>query len=500
MNSKKAAGRISSAVTMPDEVELKLALSPQNADVLESADLMAGTPRKTRQRSIYFDTSDHRLLQAGLSLRIRRSGRKRVQTIKAGGAPAAGLFARPEWERAVADDTPVIDDTTPIPAFLGDLGSGLAPVFTVNVERRAWDINEGGAVIELVLDRGEVVAGDRRSTFCEAELELKSGEPAALFALAHKLDAATPVRLGIQTKAGRGYALLAPVVTAFKAEPVLLNHDVTAARAFQHVVRAGLRQFRLNEDLVRSGHAPEALHQARVALRRLRSAFSIFKALLNDGVGMGLRDELRWLATELGEARSIDALLERAPSGAIRDHLETARQTAYARVDATLDSPRVREMMLDLTQWSMSGAWLAAATAADVRDASARVFAGAALDRLRRKVKKHGRNLAEADDPARHEVRKDAKQLHYAAEFFAALFDRKQERRRYRHFIAALEGLQDELGNLNDLVTAPAILTGLGIGDPPGAMALLFPGNKTKLLDAAGDAHAMLIDAARFWR
>jgi CHAD domain-containing protein len=128
------------------------------------------------------------------------------------------------------------------------------------------------------------------------------------------------------------------------------------------------------------------------------------------------------------------------------------------------------------------------------------VFAGAALDRLRRKVKKHGRNLAEADDPARHEVRKDAKQLHYAAEFFAALFDRKQERRRYRHFIAALEGLQDELGNLNDLVTAPAILTGLGIGDPPGAMALLFPGNKTKLLDAAGDAHAMLIDAARFWR
>lgn len=498
MNSKKAAGRISSAVTMPDEVELKLALSPQNADVLESASLMAGTPRKTRQRSIYFDTSDHRLLQAGLSLRIRRSGRKRVQTIKAGGAPAAGLFARPEWERAVADDTPVIDDTTPIPALLGDLGSGLAPVFTVNVERRAWDINEGGAVIELVLDRGEVMAGDRRSPLCEAELELKSGDPVALFALARKLDAAAPVRLGILTKAERGYALLAPIATAFKAEPVLLNHDMTAAQAFQHIVRACLRQFRLNEDLFLAGRTPEALHQARVALRRLRSAFSIFKALLDDGVGAGLCDDLRWLATELGEARSIDALLERAPPGALRDHLETARQTAYARVDATLASPRLRGLMLDLTQWTMSGAWLAAA--ADMRDQPARAFAGAALDRLRRKVKKHGRNLAKADDATRHELRKEAKKLRYAAEFFTALFDRKRERRRDRHFIAALEDLQDDLGMLNDMVTAPAVLTGLGIGDASGAVALLFPGSKRKLLDAAGDAHEALIDTARFWR
>lgn len=485
---------------MPDEVELKLALRPRDADVLESSGLLAGAPKKARQRSIYFDTSDHRLLKAGLSLRIRRSGRKRIQTVKVDGAPSAGLFARPEWERTVVDDTPIVDDTTPIRALLGDLGSGLAPVFLVNVERRAWDINDGGAIIELVLDRGEVVAGDRRSPICEAELELKSGDPAALFALARKLDAAAPVRLGIQTKAERGFALLAPVVTAFKAEPALLNHDVTAAQAFQHVVRACLRQFRLNEDLFLTGHAPEALHQARVALRRLRSAFSIFKALLNDGVGAGLRDEVRWLATEVGEARSIDVLLERAPPGALRDRLETARQTAYTGVDETLTSPRVRGLMLDLTQWSMSGAWLAAAAAVDMRDQPARIFASAALNRLRRKVNKDGRNLAEADDRARHEVRKDAKILRYAAEFFAALFDRKRKRRRYKHFIAALEGLQDELGALNDLVTAPAVLTRLGIGDTPDAMALLFPGSRRKVLDAAGEAHATLVDAARFWR
>ncbi|WP_404711132.1 hypothetical protein [Sphingomonas sp. MMS24-J13] len=60
----------------------------------------------------------------------------------------------------------------------------------------------------------------------------------------------------------------------------------------------------------------------------------------------------------------------------------------------------------------------------------------------------------------------------------AALFDRKQERRRHRHFIAALESLQDELGMLNDMVTAPAVLTGLGIGDASDAVAVLFPRSK----------------------
>jgi inorganic triphosphatase YgiF len=472
---------------MPDEVELKLVLRPQDADALESAGLMAGTPKKVRQRSIYFDTADHRLLKLGLSLRIRRSGRKRTQTVKAGAAPSAGLFVRPEWERVVADDTPVIDDTTPIRALLDDPGCRIAPVFFVNVERRAWDITEGGAIIELVLDRGEVVAADRRSPICEIELELKSGDTAALFALARGFDAAAPVRLGIQTKAERGYALLAPVVTAFKAEPVLLKHDMTAAQAFQHIIGACLRQFRLNEDLFVAGRAPEALHQTRVALRRLRSAFAIFRGLIDNGVGARLREDLRWLAGELGDARSIDVLLEHAPPGALRDQLETAHQTTYARVGEILQSARVRGLMIDLAQWSMAGAWLAAA--GDMPDPSAQALARASLDRLRRKVKKNGRHLAEASDRARHEVRKDAKKLRYAAEFFSALFGHKRGRRRYKHFIAALEGLQDALGGLNDMATAPDVLTRLGILDAPDPVALLFPKDKRKLLNAAGDAH-----------
>src|SRR3546814_2746966 len=112
---------------------------------------------------MYFDTPYHALSKSGLSLRIRRSGRKRVQTVKADGASAAGLFVRSEWERSVKDDRPILDDTTPIRALLGGVADEIVPAFEVRIARRTWIVGEGGATIELVLDRGEAVAGDRQS-------------------------------------------------------------------------------------------------------------------------------------------------------------------------------------------------------------------------------------------------------------------------------------------------------------------------------------------------
>src|SRR3546814_5292579 len=81
---------------MADEIELKLDLTPEAADALEATTVLPGDPGIAEQRSVYFDTLDHQLSKTGLSLRIRRSGSKRLQTIKADGASAAGLFVRSE--------------------------------------------------------------------------------------------------------------------------------------------------------------------------------------------------------------------------------------------------------------------------------------------------------------------------------------------------------------------------------------------------------------------
>lgn len=486
---------------MPNEIELKLVLKPEDADALEVTSLLGNVPTKVRQHSIYFDTPDHSLVRAGLSLRIRRSGPQRIQTVKAYGANAVGLFDRPEWERGVPGDTPIVDDTTPIQALLGERVAELTPVFEVHVERSAWNVHESNATVELVIDRGEVVvAEDRRSLICEVELELKHGDADALFALARKLDAVVPTRLGVMTKAERGYALIDTMTNVFKAESIALKADMTSAQAFQHVVQTCLRHFRRNEDLLSTGVQREALHQARVALRRLRSAFSIFEALLVDDVSAKLNDEMRWLASELGDARNLDVMLERAPLGELHDRLETAHQLAYARVDEVLASSRVRRLMLHLAQWTASGAWLSESSASSIRDQPSREFASAALDRFRQKVKKHGRDLAAVENEKRHKVRREAKKLRYASEFFTALFDRKRERRQYKHFVGVMEVLQEQLGALNDRAAASDVFTKLGIVDGPSAVALLFRENRRKSLNTAESAYDALIDAKRFWR
>ena len=463
--------------------------------------MLAAEPEIRQLRAVYHDTPKHALARAGFSLRIRAAGEERIQTIKADGEGSVGLFVRSEWEMPVDGDAPVLDDATPVKAMLGDRITKVAPQFEVNVERRTWILRYDRVDIELVLDRGEALAGDRHEVICEAELELKSGEPAALFALARKLDEIAPVRLGVLTKAERGYRLAEPVRSVFKAEAVVLKREMDAAQAFQRVAQTCLRQYRLNEAVLLGERAPETLHQARVALRRLRSAFSIFKPLYGgDERAAWLREELRWLAGELGEARDLDVLLERAPTGNLHLRIQEAREDAYAQVESALESARVRRMMLDLSEWLTDGPWLTATETKDRRLEQARAFAAAALDRFRRKVKKQGRDLDAVDDEARHEVRKDSKKLRYASEYFTSLFDAKRERRRYKRFIAALEELQDQLGAINDLATAPEVISKLGIEGDPEVESLLGKGRKRSLIAAAAEAHNALVNVKCYWR
>lgn len=481
------------------EVELKLDLTGAAADALEASGILPGEAVVRQLRAIYFDTPRHALARAGLSLRIRGAGDERIQTIKADGAGSAGLFLRSEWEMPVANDTPVLDDSTPVKALLGDRIHTVAPQFEVAVERRIWLLEHDGAEIEVVLDRGTVRAGGAEAPVCEIELELKDGQPAALFSLARTLDHAAPVRLGVLTKAERGHRLSQGVRSVFKAEPVVLTREMNAAQAFQHVAQTCVRQFRLNEAVLLGNRNPDALHQTRVALRRLRSAFSIFKPLhAGDERAQALRGELHWLSGELGRARDRDVLLERAPAGKLQATISVARDEAYASVEATLASPRVRALMLDLSEWLVIGSWQGVK---DNRTGEpARDFATTALDRFRRRVKKGGRDLEGVDDETRHEVRKDAKKLRYASEFFAALFDGKKQRRRYKRFIVALEDLQDQLGALNDLATAPEVIRALGLEGQAGTDALLAGGRRKSLIADAAEAHDALADAKRFWR
>lgn len=480
------------------EVELKLELAPDAVEAFEQLPFLPADSDVAQLRAIYFDTPNLDLAERGVSLRIRKSGRKRVQTVKADGSGGAGLFARAEWEMPVRDDTPVLDARTPVAALLGERVDTIGPVFQVDVERRTWLLSDGGAQVELVLDRGLVRAGERQAVICEAELELKAGEPAALFRLARRIDAEIAVRLGVLTKAERGYRLLDTGPAVAKAEPLKLDPSISAGEAFRRIASACLHQYRLNEALLLGHYDARALHQARVATRRLRSAFTLFKPILPLADVARFQAELRWLAGMLGEARNLDVLTERVETGELRDRLEVVRQAAHVRVADWLRSARVRQLMIDLAEWLTLGAGAQVSEQQTVRDAPARDFAAKRLQRLYRHVAKRGERMEKLSDEARHEVRKDAKKLRYASEFFASIFTEKKQKRRHNKFIDALEDMQTGLGTLNDMVAGPDILAQHGLSDR--LEVEVRPAKKRKLLAAVADAHDALVEAPRFWK
>ncbi len=482
------------------EVELKLVFDPADRDRLCAAAPFSAFAAPTRQQlaATYFDTPDEALRGAGFSLRLRREDERQVQTIKAAGC-AAGLFVRPEWERVVEGDAPVLDPVDdPLHAVLDPAPlEGLVPLFHTVVLREKRVVSWEDARLEIAIDSGELIAGDGRETLCELELELLSGDAGALFVVARALDTVVPLRLSVLSKSERGYRLAGgPQGGAVKAEPVELADTPDVATAFARIAQGCIRQFRLNEDLFLASGSPDSLHQLRVGIRRLRSALTLFRPVLRaDPEYRRISDALKELGTVMGAVRDLDVLIARlAP--AERDRLIAAREEAREKAAMTLELAQTRHLMLDLAQWLALGSWRKQAEEGGWADRPPADFAAHALRRCRKRLKQAGRNWATLDAARRHQVRKEAKKLRYATEFFASLFSSGKRNERRIAFRDALEEVQDELGALNDLAVAPELLARFGMADglvsPP-------PPRQRAMIDSAGRKLAALLDTRRFW-
>ena len=480
------------------EVELKLELDPADAGAAIASPLFGSGERPANHLdTVYFDTADRSLRANGLSLRVRRIGDRRVLTVKAEGSAVAGLFARPEWERDVDDTPPTLADLPDELAALG-LSGELEPVFRVDVERTTIDAGIAGTRIELSIDRGELHHGDRSLSLCELEMEIKDGDAAPLFGLARDLDAQVPVRLGVLSKSERGYRLADRNHGPVKGEAPVLARDIDAAEAFRRIAGPCIRQYRLNEDLLRGGaRSTGALHQARIGLRRLRSALSLFRPVVADARVEALAGELRWLAGQLGEARDIDVLIGRTEPSELLDRLHEARDAAYARIEAMLASPRPRALMLDLAEWIECGVWRSSPETQAARELPVGDFAATSLAHARKRLQRRGRGLAKVDDEQRHEARIAAKKLRYASEFFTSLYTPRRKVREHKAFIDTLERLQKRLGELNDDAAGVATLERLGLPVPDAEAPVT--GRGKRLAKAAAARHAVL-EAPRFWR
>jgi triphosphatase len=214
------------------KIELKLLLDPADIAAFRRHALLRQyaitKPRVQQLSSTYFDTDDCHFKRHAIALRVRRTGRERVQTMKGESRVTAGLHQRQEWECRVNGQHPDLTLFKDQPGYgkgwtksLKDssLTGRLLPVFSTKVRRTIWLLRlEHGSEVELALDQGEIRHKDTHAPISEIELELKSGDAGELFDFALQLQRSIPLRLGNISKSERGYALHAvqapPVTTA----------------------------------------------------------------------------------------------------------------------------------------------------------------------------------------------------------------------------------------------------------------------------------------------
>ncbi|WP_083001451.1 CYTH domain-containing protein [Halomonas sp. GT] len=228
----------SDSVSAPTEIELKLALAPTQLNMLLCHPALAESPQWQHLANTYFDTSAGDMAKARIAVRLRKIDDRVLQTVKTAGHGGGGLSTRQEWESQVPG--PQLDQRSlaALPPFEGSLGtviSALRPALRTDFTRRSWQINWQGSHIELVIDEGEIVSGDAQAAICEVELELKAGEPEALWAMALTLAESVPLRPSDTSKAARGNALGVQQWTLPEASaPAQWLHRATAALDAYH--------------------------------------------------------------------------------------------------------------------------------------------------------------------------------------------------------------------------------------------------------------------------
>ncbi|WP_459851316.1 CYTH and CHAD domain-containing protein [Dongia sp. agr-C8] len=437
---------------------------------------LAGLHR-TRLESTYYDTADQWLAGQRMALRVRKIGRKRIQTLKAPASGPGGLQNFQEIEAEIAADRPqpsaVTDRKLSRKLERENIWRRLRPIFETKFHRSAFLTEHGSSMIEVAVDLGSITAGGRRLPIAEIELELKSGTPGALYDLAEQLALQlaeeVPVRLGAETKAARGYALAeGRDPQPHKAQPITLSPELSTEEAFVAIVNNCLEQLRANEEAVLSTEDDEAIHQFRVALRRLRAIVSAYRDLVDDGVQAMISIDLRWMQRQFGPARDLDVLiaetlqpihnrLRAQPAFAqLIETAETARAEARRAAHLAIENPRYVSMLIQFYRHLHSGDWRRASGRARL-GAPVGDFARPLLQSRHKRLMRLGARYDLLPEPELHRLRILAKKMRYAAEAFHSLFKPKPTKK----YIASLTAIQDSLGSLNDAFVSRQLLSTL---------------------------------------
>lgn len=504
------------------EQEIKLHIpGASRAGVLKQLSALPG-PRRVRLRAMYFDTPDRQLGRQQAALRLRLEGRRWVQTFKMAGADTMSrlelnhLRSGPELDLSVYAGTPA-------EKVLQAVGKDLQVRYETDVMRLGREVRTRTGTVELACDVGVFRAGDIELPISELEFELKKGKPAALFTLAQRWRMTHGLKLDLRSKAERGDTLatawlaqqdspdrirdaLVSYAMPRRQSPVRLARKGTPDAALRVITSECLDQMNRNALLLYRADGlgldpeleAEAVHQWRIALRRLRSAWTWFngQAVLPP---REWREEARALFGAMGAQRDdhvlhaeVMPLLLQAGMPALAPSAVTNAKPAPTEL---LDLGEYEDWFMRLYQWTVTlpvQPVVAARRVGMAQSAAARSPGSASelhelqpsgstgqreegpksgsskavaadnpyeplLRKLRkwhRKIVKKGRQFEKITDQERHELRKLGKRLRYNLNFAETLLPARP----LKNYRQQLVVVQEVLGQINDLVTARAAL------------------------------------------
>jgi CHAD domain-containing protein len=423
-------------------------------------------PAESHLDATYLDTRDFRLARAGITLRRRTGGHDAGWHLK--------LPVAPEQRKEI--HVPLGKSEPSVPAKLARLvtarsnGEKLVPVAHIATTRLSSDLldDQGRVLATLADDRVTAeAAGDsaRLDSWREFEIELADGADPKL------LDEVESALRELGARPASHSSKLARILgdRIPKGGPAPgRGKKATAGSVVGEYLNAQAELLRTHDVGVRTGEE-DAVHQMRVAGRRLRSALSSFQRVLDRDATKEVAAELRWLGQELAPARDTEVLeellakqVDDQPSELVMGPVKASLTAYFAREEATAQEKAVAT--LD------SARYLALLRALDKLLADLPLTAKAgrrarpelrhAIRRANKRLERAEAALANAPDrnSALHEVRKKAKQARYTGEASAPVFGKK-----VRTWAKSAKTIQSTLGDHHDRVIARGLIRQLGV-------------------------------------
>lgn len=422
-----------------------------------------------RTVDVYLDTEDWRIGRSGFVLRIRHLADEREVTLKDTTPAVAGLRRRIEVSEPLpAAGLHALDAQGPVGRRLRALAGEvpLTHLLEIRTRRRPYLLRAADELLgEMDLDDTIIVLGDDEYPVRMRRVEVEA-DP-------RWVELLTPLVDRLRHECGLQPAILSKFEVGLLAAglhvpetpflgPTTLPANPSVGDVAYAVLRRNLGSMLTHEAGTRLGEDIEQLHDMRVATRRLRAALDLFEGLL-PGDAHRLRDELGWLAGELGAVRDLDVQLERlerwrdelsegdaSALAELAGLLDRERDDARQNLLAGLDSQRYESLVSDFSSMLQFGPGQGSARLVRAAQAPAvAVVPGLILGR-HRSAANAARTARRSGIPADfHRLRIRCKRLRYALEFVSEIYEDKT-----RPFVKEVVALQDSLGVMQDAQVA----------------------------------------------